>query len=139
MHCEPSCPPRRQPSLRAASRSPWISDEVLATFRIAEDLERIGDLAKNIAKRATAVASSHFPEDIVTRLDRLSGLASEHLNAALETFIARDAERALIVRTQDEIIDALYTEVFTDLVSRLTADPDAGHWIRSFVVLRKKY
>ncbi len=108
-----------------ARRQPLATDldEVLSTFRVAEDLERIGDLAKNIAKRATAVASSYFPEDIVTRLDRLAGLASEHLKAALETFIARDAERALIVRTQDEVIDALYTEVFTDLVSRLTADP----------------
>ncbi len=108
-----------------ARRQPLATDldEVLATFRVSEDLERIGDLAKNIAKRATAVASSYFPEDIVTRLDRLSGLASEHLKAALETFMARDAERALIVRTQDEIIDALYTEVFTDLVSKLTADP----------------
>jgi phosphate transport system protein len=108
-----------------ARRQPLATDldEVLTTFRIAEDLERIGDLAKNIAKRATAVASSYFPEDIVTRLDRLAGLASEHLKAALETFMARDAERALIVRTQDEVIDALYTEVFTDLVSRLTADP----------------
>ena len=53
-----------------ARRQPLATDltEVLATFRIAEDLERIGDLAKNIAKRATAVASSHFPEDIVERL-----------------------------------------------------------------------
>ena len=108
-----------------ARRQPLAADldEVLATFRIAEDLERIGDLAKNIAKRATAVVSSNFPEDIVTRLDRLSGLASEHLKSALETFTARDAERALIVRTQDEVIDTLYTEVFTDLVSGLTADP----------------
>jgi phosphate transport system protein len=108
-----------------ARRQPLATDldEVLTTFRVAEDLERIGDLAKNIAKRATAVASSYFPEDIVTRLDRLAGLASEHLKAALETFMTRDAERALIVRTQDEVIDALYSEVFTDLVSRLTADP----------------
>jgi phosphate transport system protein len=96
---------------------------VLATFRIAEDLERIGDLAKNIAKRATAVASSHFPEDIVERLDRLASLASEHLKSALDTFIARDANQALIVRQQDEKIDALYTQVFQELVGRLSIDP----------------
>jgi phosphate transport system protein len=108
-----------------ARRQPLATDldEVLATFRIAEDLERIGDLAKNIAKRATAVASSSFPEDIVTRLDRLAGLASDHLKGALETFVARDPERALIIRTQDEMIDALYTEIFADLVSRLAVDP----------------
>lgn len=108
-----------------ARRQPLATDldEVLATFRVSEDLERIGDLAKNIAKRATAVASGSFPQDIVTRIDRLSSLASEQLKSALETFMARDAERALIVRTQDELIDTLYTEVFSDLVSRLAADP----------------
>ncbi|MGO8854625.1 MAG: phosphate signaling complex protein PhoU [Steroidobacteraceae bacterium] len=108
-----------------ARRQPLATDltEVLATFRIAEDLERIGDLAKNIAKRATAVASSHFPEDIVERLDRLASLASEHLKSALDAFIARDAEQALIVRQQDEKIDTLYTQVFQELVGRLSIDP----------------
>lgn len=108
-----------------ARRQPLATDldEVLATFRIAEDLERIGDLAKNIAKRATALATSSFPEEIVARLDQLAGLASDHLKAALESFTARDAERALIVRTQDEMIDALYTDIFADLVSGLKVDP----------------
>ncbi len=108
-----------------ARRQPLATDltEVLATFRIAEDLERIGDLAKNIAKRATAVASTHFPEDIVERLDRLASLASEHLKSALDAFIARDAEQALIVRQQDEKIDTLYTQVFQELVGRLSIDP----------------
>ena len=108
-----------------ARRQPLATDlaEVLATFRIAEDLERIGDLAKNIAKRATAVASSHFPEDMVERLDRLATLASDHLKGALDTFVARDAEQALIVRQQDEKIDALYAELFKDLVGQLSIDP----------------
>jgi phosphate transport system protein len=108
-----------------ARRQPLAMDlaEVLATFRIAEDLERIGDLAKNIAKRATAVASSHFPEDMVERLDRLATLASDHLKGALDTFVGRDAEQALIVRQQDEKIDALYTEIFKDLVGQLSIDP----------------
>jgi phosphate transport system protein len=108
-----------------ARRQPLATDleEVLATFRIAEDLERIGDLAKNIAKRATAVANSHFPEDIVERLDRLSSLAADHLKGALNTFMARDAEQALVVRQQDEKIDELYTDIFKDLVARLSVDP----------------
>jgi phosphate transport system protein len=108
-----------------ARRQPMANDldEVLATFRIAEDLERIGDLAKNIAKRATAVASGHFPDDVVEGLDRLAGLASEHLKNALDTFSARDPEQALIVRQQDEKIDELYTQIFRDLVDRLSVDP----------------
>ena len=87
-----------------ARRQPLATDldEVLATFRIAEDLERIGDLAKNIAKRATAVASSHFPEDIVKRLDCLS-VSRRSTSRVLSTrSMARDAEQALVVRRQDE-------------------------------------
>ncbi len=108
-----------------ARRQPLATDleEVLATFRIAEDLERIGDLAKNIAKRATAVANSQFPEDIVECLDRLASLAADQLKGALDTFAARDAEQALIVRQQDQKIDELYTVIFKDLVARLSVDP----------------
>ena len=58
-----------------ARRQPLATDldEVLATFRIAEDLERIGDLAKNIAKRATTVSGGQFPNDVVTHMEELGG------------------------------------------------------------------
>ena len=108
-----------------ARRQPMATDldEVLATFRIAEDLERIGDLAKNIAKRATTVSSGQFPDDVVASMDQLAALASRHLEAALQTFFTRDAARAMLVREQDEQIDTLYTAMFGDLVARLSADP----------------
>lgn len=108
-----------------ARRQPVATDldEVLATFRIVEDLERIGDLAKNIAKRATAVASGHFPEDIVVSLEELAALASIHLHRAMETFLARDADQAMVVRQLDEKLDKRYTEIFGELVARLSAEP----------------
>ncbi len=108
-----------------ARRQPMATDldEVLATFRIAEDLERIGDLAKNIAKRATTVSSGQFPDDVVTSMDQLAALASRHLEAALQTFFTRDAARAMLVREQDEEIDTLHTALFGNLVARLSADP----------------
>src|SRR5271165_5205231 len=93
-----------------ALRQPLATDldQVLATFRIAEGLERIGDLAKNIAKRATALASTHFPQDIIERLGRLSSLAALLLKAALDAYVARDADKALALRRQDEKIDEMY-------------------------------
>ncbi len=97
-------------------------DEVLADFRIVEDLERIGDLAKNIAKRATAVTSEQFPDEIVRSLEQLSALASGQLKHALETYMARDAEQAMVVRQQDEKIDELHTQIFGDIVSRMSAE-----------------
>ena len=108
-----------------ARRQPLATDleEVLATFRIAEDLERIGDLAKNIAKRATTVSSGQFPQDVVQRMDELAGLASRHLDAALETFFTRNAAEAMRVREQDERIDTLHTALFANLVARLSANP----------------
>lgn len=108
-----------------AKRQPLAGDleEVLADFRIVEDLERIGDLAKNIAKRAIAIAGTRFSEDLVQGLEQLSELASQQLSNALKTFLARDAEQAMAVRQQDEAIDELHTVVFRDLVSRMGADP----------------
>lgn len=108
-------------ALVIARRQPLAGDldEVLADFRIVEDLERIGDLAKNIAKRAIAVAGTTYPDDLVTRMDEMAALAAEQLRRALATFAARDAEEALAVRRQDEAIDELHTAIFRDLVARM--------------------
>lgn len=111
-------------ALVIARRQPLAGDldEVLADFRIVEDLERIGDLAKNIAKRSIAVAGTTYPDDLVTRMDEMAALAAEQLRRALTTFVARDAEEALAVRQQDEAIDELHTAIFRDLVARMGTD-----------------
>jgi len=69
-----------------ARRQPVATDldEVLTTFRIAEDVERIGDLAKNIAKRATTVSSGQFAASVVVRVEELASLASHLLVSALK-------------------------------------------------------
>lgn len=107
-----------------ARRQPLAGDldEVLADFRIVEDLERIGDLAKNIAKRATAIVGIIFEEDLIQGIERLANLAAEQLQRALAAFVVRDAQEAMIVRQQDEAVDELHTAVFRDLVSRMSSD-----------------
>jgi phosphate transport system protein len=111
-------------ALVIARRQPLAGDldEVLADFRIVEDLERIGDLAKNIGKRAIAVAGTILPSDLVTRMEEMAGLASNQLRRALATFATSDAEEALAVRQEDESIDELHTTIFRDLVARMGAD-----------------
>lgn len=108
-----------------ARRQPVATDleEVLATFRIAEDLERIGDLAKNIAKRATTVSTGQFPDDVIVRVEELASLVQRLLDSALNTFFSRDPDRALTVREQDEQIDLLHTSLFRELVNRLSMSP----------------
>jgi phosphate transport system protein len=97
-------------------------DEVLADFRIAEELERVGDLAKNVAKRATAINHTNFPVDMVNRLQQLSYLASEQLKGSLESYQVRDAEMALRMRKHDEKIDVLHTTIFREIVAQMAAD-----------------
>lgn len=107
-----------------ARRQPLAGDldEVLADFQIVEDLERIGDLAKNIAKRTIAMTNERFPDDVVQSLERLAIAASEHLKHALETYVARNAEEAMAVRQQDEKIDELHAALFQDIVSRMSTE-----------------
>ena len=107
-----------------ARRQPMATDldEVMSDFRIVEDLERIGDLAKNTAKRAIAVAGVSFPSDIVKMLDRFSKLAANLLKRAIETYIARDADESLSVRQLDEELDEMHTEIFKDIASRMSTD-----------------
>lgn len=103
-----------------AKRQPMAADleEVLVNFRVAEDLERVGDLAKNTAKRAMAIASRVFPPEISTGLSELGTAATEQLRAALAAYAQRNAQDALAAREQDEALDRLHTNVFRELVSR---------------------
>lgn len=107
-----------------ARRQPMATDleEVLADFRIVEDLERVGDLAKNIAKRATAVVKQSFPQDLVGDLKHLASLAAKQLAHALDAYALRDAELAILIRDQDEQVDMLHSQVFRSIVDRMSQD-----------------
>ncbi|MGH8208363.1 MAG: phosphate signaling complex protein PhoU [Steroidobacteraceae bacterium] len=119
---------RRDVSAAAAGvitkRQPMAGDldEVLADFRISEELERVGDLAKNTAKRAMAIASRTFAEDVTANLSRLGEAASEQLRMALAAYAARDPDLALAAREQDEELDRLHTAVFREIVAQTSGD-----------------
>lgn len=97
-------------------------DEILADFKVIEDLERIGDLAKNIAKRATVIASGSFPQDIVEDVGRLSSLALTQVRQGLDAYVSRNAELALIIRQQDKVIDELYTALFRKILTYMSTN-----------------
>jgi phosphate transport system protein len=111
--------------LTIARRQPMALDlrEIIATIRISGDLERIGDLAKNIAKRAIKISTDvRIPRAII-------GLKSMHDSAAillkdvLDAYAQRDVERARSVWMFDAELDALEDSIFRDLLTFMMEDP----------------
>jgi phosphate transport system protein len=114
-----------QAVLMIARRQPMASDlrQIVAAFRISNELERIGDLGKNIAKRAVAVVSEQQPKQLVLGLKHMGELALGQLKEVLDAFIERDADRALKVWYRDEEIDAMYNSIFRELLTYMMEDP----------------
>lgn len=108
-----------------ARRQPLADDlrHVMAALRITSDLERIGDLAKNIAKRAAAIAEEPHPKPVISGLGNMVGLALGQLKTVLDAYAERDAERALQVWRADQQIDATYNSLFRELLTYMMEDP----------------
>ncbi len=107
-----------------AKRQPMAQDlrQIIVTIRIASDLERIGDLAKNTAKRTHAI-SDEMPRKLVTGLARMGKLAQEQLKDVLDAYAQGNAEKAMQVWRSDEDIDALYNSIFRELLTYMMEDP----------------
>ena len=108
-----------------ARRQPLAYDlrQIMAALRISSELERIGDLGKNIAKRAVAVVSEQQPKQLALGLKHMGELALGQLKEVLDAFIERDADRALKVWYKDEEIDAMYNSLFRELLTYMMEDP----------------
>ncbi len=111
--------------LTIARRQPMAVDlrEIIGAIRISADLERIGDLAKNIAKRATKVAGESRIPRAVIGLKSMHDVAATQLNDVLDAYQQRDPERARAVWKHDAELDALEDSVFRDLLTFMMEDP----------------
>lgn len=114
-----------QAILTIARRSPMAVDlrEIIATIRISGDLERIGDLAKNIAKRAIKISTDQRIPRAIIGLKSMHDSAALLLKDVLDAYAQRDAERARAVWTYDAELDALEDSVFRDLLTFMMEDP----------------
>lgn len=101
-----------------ARRQPLAVDlrDIMAAVRIGSELERIGDLAKNIAKRAVALGSEPPHQDLAARLQQMSTLAQTQLRHVLAAYADRDATRAMAIRDADSEIDLLNTAFFKESI-----------------------
>jgi len=107
-----------------ALRQPVASDlrETLAAIKMAIDLERIADLAKNVAKRAL-VLNREDPVRLTQSIGRMGRQCLHQLKQVLDSYGQRDASRALEVWRSDENIDELYNSLFRELVTYMMEDP----------------
>jgi len=108
-----------------ARRQPMADDlrHVMSALRITGDLERVGDLAKNIAKRALAIAHETHPKPVITGFRHMVELALRQLKDVLDAYADRDAARALQVWHEDAQIDAMYNSLFRELLTYMMEDP----------------
>jgi phosphate transport system protein len=108
-----------------ALRQPMAIDlrAIVATLRIAADLERIGDLAKNTAKRVVALDNACSQRTLIRGLRHMGALVVAQLAAVLDSFVDRDPAKAFGVWQADKDIDAMYLSLFRELLTYTMEDP----------------
>jgi phosphate transport system protein len=114
-----------QAVLTIARRQPVAADlrEIIGAIRAAGDLERVGDLAKNIAKRSVTIGLKARAPQAIVGLRHMNEVATELLKDVLDAFAQRDVERARAVWERDVELDALEDSVFRDLLTHMMEDP----------------
>lgn len=108
-----------------AKRQPMATDlrEIVGAIRISADLERIGDLGKNVAKRVVSVIDGRQPTSLFRGLEALAELALIQLKEVLDVYASRSVDRIGFVRDRDDQIDAMYTSLFRELLTYMMEDP----------------
>jgi phosphate transport system protein len=108
-----------------ARRQPLAIDlrEIVGALRIASDLERIGDLAANVAKRAEQLGNERWTEEITIALRSMTGRVLDQLRQVVDSYDRRDLVGALDVWAKDEEIDALHNSIFRQLLTYMMEDP----------------
>lgn len=107
-----------------ARRAPMADDlrELVAALKISAIIERIGDYAKNIGKRASSMAAA-APVQPVAIIPEMGRLAASMLKDALDAYVERDARLAIDVMMRDTSVDDLYNSLFRSLLTYMMENP----------------
>src|SRR5947209_14821918 len=111
--------------LTIARRQPMAVDlrEIVGALRVSNDLERIGDLAKNIAKRVIALGTPAYPNQVIRGVQHMAELVLAQLKEVLDAYARQDVAKALAVWRGDEAVDAVNNSLFRELLTYMMEDP----------------
>lgn len=108
-----------------ALRQPMAVDlrRTVSAIKLALELERTGDMAKNIAKRALVLADAEPMSPLTRSVERMGRLVVSRLKSVLDAYTARDLEAATAVWRSDDDIDEHYNSLFRELLTYMMGDP----------------
>jgi phosphate transport system protein len=111
--------------LTIARRQPMAVDlrEIVGALRVASDIERIGDLAKNIAKRVVAIGNEFHPHKVIRGVEHMADLVLGQLKDVLDAYARHDLDKAMAVWRGDEEVDAVNNSLFRELLTYMMEDP----------------
>jgi phosphate transport system protein len=108
-----------------ALRAPMADDlrELIAALKMSAVIERIGDYAKNIAKRVPQM-SGKIPSSALEQLGRMGEIVVEMIRTAMDAYAKRDVDLARAVTVRDEVVDQLNKDLFVDFVAYVVKNPE---------------
>jgi phosphate transport system protein len=108
-----------------ARRQPVAVDlrDLIGAIRMVNDLERIGDFAKNIAKRVVALTNSFHIDGVMPQFELMAQQVISQLTSVMESYERRDVGVALKVWRKDQDVDALHNALFRTLLTHMMEDP----------------
>jgi phosphate transport system protein len=108
-----------------ARRQPMASDlrMVVTAIQVANDLERTGDMAKQLGKRTLQIESLSLAPKFYNGVKHMTDIVARQLKAALDAYASRDAARAVEVVDNDDEVDAMHTSLFRELLTYMMEDP----------------
>jgi len=111
--------------LTIARRQPMAVDlrEIVGALRVSNDLERIGDLAKNIAKRVEVVENNLSLQKVMRGVEHMTELVLTQIKDVLDAYARRAVDKAVQVWRSDEEVDAVNNSLFRELLTYMMEDP----------------
>lgn len=97
--------------------------EIISAMHISNDLERLGDLAKNISKRVIVIGGEILPKSMISGLEHMTRMVLEQVKMALDSYAQRDINEALVVWNGDRQIDTLNNALFHETLVYMSEDP----------------